>query len=119
MAQSLKLQRKTEKTAAKEHRLNYDVNDLRGLLVQVLEMNARGGGSDDGGRRVVSDMTGAIGRIDVEKNSASQAQELKLDAADCIPVLIDQTEDFYSLERPFRPEVVENFTKMTKTGATI
>ena len=47
------------------------MNDLRGLLVQVLEMNARGGGSDDGGRRVVPDMTGAIGRIDVEKNSAS------------------------------------------------
>ena len=42
MASTIKLQRKTERSAAKEDRLNEDVGHLRNLLREVLEMNAHG-----------------------------------------------------------------------------
>ena len=102
MAQTLKLQRRTDKTVAKEHRINSDVDGLRGLLGQALKMNA------GGGNETAEALEEVVQSIYESKPASKQ---------DFIQALIDQTDEFSSLERPFRPEVVDNYTKQTIGGA--
>ena len=104
ITKTLKLQKNTHKMQQKEQQVGEDIGELKLLLAAVLEAS-------------VKEESQPLGSLMTETDEKLTEKPLVSNTvAEHITLLFDRTDEMSSLERPFRPMIVQYATSASTTA---